>query len=87
MVLCFRADGFLHRMVRTMTGTLLEVAALRREPESVREILAACDRQKAGPTAPAYGLYLAGVRYPDFDSYGAPPICVGGSLTTSRDSM
>ena len=75
VILTFSADGFLHRMVRAITGTLLEVAAGRREVESVAEILNARDRQKAGATAPACGLYLAGVRYADFDSYRNPPIC------------
>jgi len=75
MVLTFGADGFLHHMVRTITGTLLEVAAGRREAESVKEILETRDRQKAGVTAPACGLFLAGVRYADFDSYRDPPIC------------
>jgi len=37
--------------------------------------LEARDRQKAGATAPACGLYLAGVRYPGFTSYREPPIC------------
>ena len=79
VILIFAADGFLHRMVRALTGTLLEVAAGRREVDSVAEILNARDRQKAGPTAPACGLYLAGVRYADFDSYRAPPICNGST--------
>ena len=75
VMLTFSAEGFLHRMVRALTGTLLEVAAGRREIDSVAEILNARDRQKAGRTAPACGLYLAGVRYADFDSYCVPPIC------------
>ncbi len=77
VILRFSADGFLHRMVRTITGTLLEVAAGRREAESLREILEARDRQESGATAPACGLYLAGVRYANFNSYNDPPICIG----------
>lgn len=73
--LSMTADGFLHRMVRTIVGTLLEVAARRRESESLSAILAACDRQASGPTAPAHGLYLAGVRYAGFDSF-KDPACV-----------
>jgi tRNA pseudouridine38-40 synthase len=57
------ADGFLHSMVRIIVGTLLEVAAGRREPEDVRAILAARDREAAGPTAPARGLFLSRVDY------------------------
>jgi len=69
-----RADGFLHRMVRTIVGTLVECGLGRRDPASMPAILAACDRRAAGLTAPAHGLYLAGVRYDDYDSYREPPI-------------
>jgi len=84
IVLTFSADGFLHRMVRTLTGTLLEVASGRRDADSIPEILQARARQAAGATAPACGLYLAGVRYTDFDSYKAPPIA--SLVGTARDS-
>lgn len=68
------ADGFLHRMVRTIVGTLVECGTGRREPKSFPEILCARDRSAAGHTAPAHGLYLAGVKYRDgFDSYKEPP--------------
>lgn len=69
-----RADGFLHRMVRNIVGTLLEVGNARRDPESIPQMLDALERPAAGPTAPAHGLYLAGVRYADFDSFKAPPL-------------
>jgi tRNA pseudouridine38-40 synthase len=68
VLLHYRADGFLHRMVRVMTGSLLEAASGRREPESVGAILAARDRRAAGMTAPPQGLFLVDVRYPDFSS-------------------
>jgi tRNA pseudouridine38-40 synthase len=67
-----RADGFLHRMVRTIVGTLVECGLRRRDPASMPAILAALDRRAAGLTAPAHGLYLAGVRYDDYDSYREP---------------
>ncbi|HTC30532.1 MAG TPA: tRNA pseudouridine(38-40) synthase TruA [Candidatus Acidoferrum sp.] len=67
-----RADGFLHRMVRTIVGTLVECGLGRRDPASMPAILAALDRRAAGLTAPAHGLYLAGVRYDDYDSYREP---------------
>lgn len=53
--------GFLYNMVRIIAGTLLEVGRGRYGPEYVQEILAACDRSVAGPTAPANGLTL--IRY------------------------
>jgi tRNA pseudouridine38-40 synthase len=55
--------GFLRHMVRTLAGTLLEVGAGRRAPDSIPELLARADRGLAGPTAPACGLTLVAVRY------------------------
>lgn len=63
-----RGGGFLHRMVRIIVGTLLDVGAGRREPRDVAAMLAARDRRVAGPTAPPQGLVLAGVDYPGFSS-------------------
>lgn len=51
-------NGFLYNMVRIIAGTLMEVGLGRREPESMRDVLAALDRAAAGPTAPAHGLTL-----------------------------
>ena len=64
----FEGAGFLHRMVRIITGTLLDVGAGLTSPESVGAMLTARDRRVAGPTAPAQGLCLVNVRYPDFAS-------------------
>lgn len=65
-VLAFTITGnaFLHSMVRTIVGTLVEVGMHRREPSWVADVLAACDRRAAGPTAPACGLTFMGVDYP-----------------------
>jgi tRNA pseudouridine38-40 synthase len=57
------ADGFLYNMVRSIAGTLMNVGR-RYWPESqVAEILKAEDRRRAGPTAPAQGLFLVRVTY------------------------
>ena len=66
-VLAFTITGnaFLHSMVRTIVGTLVEVGMHRREIAWVGEALAACDRRAAGPTAPAHGLTFIDVRYPE----------------------
>lgn len=73
-----RADGFLRHMVRTIVGTLVECGTGRRVPGDLPAILAACDRAAAGATAPATGLYLAGVRYAcGYDSFAEPPILSG----------
>ncbi|MFN2528483.1 MAG: tRNA pseudouridine(38-40) synthase TruA [Candidatus Baltobacteraceae bacterium] len=69
------ADGFLHRMVRNIVGTLLEVGNCRRDASSIPAMLEAKNREEAGHTAPAHGLYLAGVQYENFDSFKAPPVC------------
>jgi tRNA pseudouridine38-40 synthase len=57
------ADGFLRHMVRNVVGTLLEVGAGRRPSGSMPALLAARDRTRAGPTAPARGLTLVRVDY------------------------
>lgn len=57
------ADGFLYNMVRIMVGTLLRVQQGKITPEEISAILQAKDRSKAGPTAPACGLYLNHVYY------------------------
>lgn len=56
-------NGFLFNMVRIIAGTLLEVGKGKIEPEQVKEILEAKDRQTAGPTAPARGLTLASFEF------------------------
>ncbi len=59
----FTGDGFLHHMVRILTGTLLEIGRGERSPESVTALLDAEDRSAAGFTVPAKGLCLMEVRY------------------------
>ena len=57
------ADGFLYNMVRIIVGTLTEVAFGRISPDHISDIIASCDRSRAGMTAPAEGLYLNRVIY------------------------
>jgi tRNA pseudouridine38-40 synthase len=59
--------GFLYNMVRIIAGTLLEIGRGAFPPEKILEILNGCDRGLAGPTAPARGLTLIGIEYPDDD--------------------
>ena len=58
-------NAFLHSMVRTITGTLVEVGRGQRDAGWVAKALAACDRKAAGPCAPAKGLTFVGVDYPE----------------------
>jgi len=57
------ADAFMRHMNRVLVGTMLEVAGGRRSVESFAALLGGRPRSAAGPTAPAHGLYLAGVGY------------------------
>lgn len=59
----YTGDGFLQNMIRILTGTLIEVGRGEREPESMKEILAAKNRESAGYTAPPQGLRLENVLY------------------------
>jgi tRNA pseudouridine38-40 synthase len=61
--LVFEARSFLHRQVRSMTGTLAEAGLGRWSPADVAAALQARDRAACGPVAPSTGLYLTGVSY------------------------
>ena len=62
LVIGVEGSGFLWNMVRIVVGTLVQVGLGRTESDQIPEILAARDRQAAGPTAPPHGLYLQWVR-------------------------
>jgi tRNA pseudouridine38-40 synthase len=57
------ANGFLKQMVRSIVGTLVEVGKGKIKGEDLQWILDSKDRKKAGPTAPAHGLFLKEVKY------------------------
>jgi len=59
-----RGNGFLKHMVRNMVGTLLEAGKGNLDGEGLSEYLRAPGAAKAGPTAPACGLFLVSVEYP-----------------------
>ncbi|MCI6017250.1 MAG: tRNA pseudouridine(38-40) synthase TruA [Clostridiales bacterium] len=56
-------SGFLYNMVRIIAGTLIEVGKGERKPEDMKCILDSRDREQAGVTAPAQGLFLLEVEY------------------------
>ena len=66
----FAARSFLHRQVRSLTGSLAEVGAGRWTVDDLAAALAARDRRRCGPVAPAAGLYLCGVTYGAEDQVG-----------------
>ena len=57
------ARSFLHRQVRNIVGTLMLVGTGKLQPDEVKIILERKDRRKAGPCAPAEGLYLKAISY------------------------
>ena len=65
-------NGFLRYMVRNIVGTLMEVGKGKLTPADILGILAARDRSRAGPTAPAKGLCLAHVEYESVTTPAAP---------------
>jgi len=69
----FAARSFLHRQVRSMVGSLIEVGAGRWTADDLQAALAAKDRARCGPVAPAHGLYLTGVDYPEAGGGASSP--------------
>ncbi len=59
----FRANAFLHHMVRNLVGSLVYVGAAKQPPEWIGTLLAARDRTASAPTFMPDGLYLAHVEY------------------------
>lgn len=58
-----RGNAFLWRMVRSITGTILDLAKKGLGPEEMERRLQSKDREEAGPTAPPWGLFLERVDY------------------------
>lgn len=57
------ANAFLYRMVRSLTGTLIDLDKNKKGPEDFKKILDAKERSMAGPTAPPEGLFLWQVKF------------------------
>lgn len=60
------ANAFVYHMVRNVAGVLLSIGAGQRPPEWLNKVLEARDRNAAGVTAPAQGLYFMAVDYPEY---------------------
>lgn len=68
LVFRITANRFLRNMVRALVGTMCEVGLGKMNLSEFREVILARDRSKAGSSAPAQGLYLVDVKYPE-DTY------------------
>jgi tRNA pseudouridine38-40 synthase len=81
VVIDITANAFLHHMVRNIAGVLIAVGSGKQAVNWVSEVLEARDRKLGAETAPAYGLYLVQVTYPE--QYGvisnlSGPLFLGG---------
>ena len=65
IVISITANRFLRNMVRAIVGTLVEIGLGKRSPEDMKRIIEARDRGEAGVSAPAQGLFLSAIQYPD----------------------
>lgn len=63
LVFEIEANAFLWRMVRSLTGSLIHFEKMGKSPEYFKQVLESCDRKKAGPTAPATGLFLYEIKF------------------------
>jgi tRNA pseudouridine38-40 synthase len=73
MTFTVEADRFLHRMVRFLVGTMVDIALARRPLSDFTRLLSAPDNRAASPPAPPQGLYLEAVTYPrDFYAEATP---------------
>ncbi len=63
IIISISGNGFLYNMVRIIAGTLVFVGNGKIDGEKMDEIIASCDRKRAGITAPPHGLYLSEVYY------------------------
>lgn len=63
LVFEIEANAFLYKMVRSLTGTLIDAAEKGKSPEDFKAALDSRDRSRAGPTAPPTGLFLWQVKF------------------------
>lgn len=65
LIFTISADRFLRNMVRAIVGTMIEAGRSRISPEDFERILESRNRSSAGMSAPAKGLFLTSVEYPE----------------------
>jgi tRNA pseudouridine38-40 synthase len=82
LLYCVQGNGFLHHMVRNLVGTFLEVGRGNLGETEIPAILESRARERAGPTAPARGLFLVEVDYANAsNAQEASCVIQGGSLS------
>ena len=88
MLVRIEATAFLRGMVRTITGTLIEIGRGKRAPEEMRALLLSGDRRQAGFSAPPQGLCLLKVRYGERKDHARQHIAAGtiGGEETTEDT-
>lgn len=59
------ADRFLRNMVRAIVGTMLDIGIGKMKVEALHDVIQSKDRSNAGASAPAHGLYLTNIEYPN----------------------
>jgi tRNA pseudouridine38-40 synthase len=82
VVVDITANAFLHHMVRNIVGSLLAVGSGSSSVEWFETVLQSRDRTQAADTAPAEGLYLVDVSYPE--AFGLPETPDGPTLLQGR---
>ena len=65
IIFTIKADRFLRNMVRAIVGTLLEVGRGKMGINEFRKIIESKDRSQAAASAPAHGLFLTNIEYPN----------------------
>ena len=65
IIISYEGDGFLHNMIRIITGSLIRVGKSELKPIDIKNILEARDRSNAGPMVDGRGLFLEEVKYGD----------------------
>ena len=83
-----RANAFLYHMVRNVSGVLMAIGSGKKQSDWAKQVLDAKDRSIAGVTAPAAGLYLSDIEYPEhFHIPAANNRRAGQPVCFSMDSM
>jgi tRNA pseudouridine38-40 synthase len=65
IIFTIKANRFLRNMVRSIIGTLLDIGLKKTSLKDLNNIIKKSNRIYAGPSAPAHGLFLTGIKYPE----------------------